>query len=178
MVYNGKSRLSWDKGPVDKTCEVTDIKNLATLKNYKLGLSITGILAVVLVMLPNILSLFLTPPNDVLAGNEASNQLLNVLENIGRFGLMISLCIVVNKSAPPQSRGVTIAAACSLLAYYALWIAYFLGSFTGLSLVGMAVFPSAFFLLIAWRLRNIFALGFATLFTITHVAITSGNFLF
>lgn len=157
---------------------VTFIKNALTLKNYKIGFSAIGIAAVALIMLPNAAYLFFTPPEDVLSGNEASFQLWNILENIGRFGLMISLCAVVNSAAPSQSRAFNISAVCLLLAYYALWIAYFAGTFSGLSLVGMAVFPAAFFLLIAWSRRNIFALAFAALFAITHIAITSANFIF
>lgn len=154
------------------------IKKIVTLKNYKIGLSLVGIIAVALVMLPNIVFIFYTPLNDVLSGNEASFWLWNVLENIGRFGLMATLCVVVNKAAPPQNRVGSIAAAALLLAYYALWVVYFTGAFNGVTLVGMALFPSAFFLLIAWRQRNLFALAFGALFAVTHIAITSSNFIF
>ena len=136
-----------------------------------------GIVAVILVMLPNAVYLFYTPANDPLSGNNASYWLWNTLENIGRFGLMTALCIVVNKTASSQSRIVTTASACSLIAYYVLWIAYFAGTVNGLSLVGMALFPSIFFLLIAWRLRNGLALAFAALFAVVHITITGSNFL-
>lgn len=152
-------------------------KSILTIKNYKIGLSLIGIIAVALIMLPNIVYLFRVPPNDVLSGNEASYWLWNVLENIGRFGVMISLCVVINKAAPQPSRAATIAAACLLLIYYALWAAYFVGAFSGLSLVGMAFFPSLFFLLIAWRQRNLIAFTFALLFAIVHIAVTGSNFL-
>ncbi|MCP1109527.1 hypothetical protein M2145_001534 [Lachnospiraceae bacterium PF1-21] len=147
------------------------------MKNYRLGLSRVGVIAVVLVMLPNLMYLFGAPPNDVLGNNSAGVTFLNFLENIGRFGLMIALCGVINKNTPIRNRVVTIAAICSLLAYYVLWIAYFTGNFNGISLVGMAVFPSAFFLLTSWRQRNIFAFAFAALFAVVHISITSCNFL-
>lgn len=147
------------------------------MKKYRLGLSRVGVIAVVLVMLPNLMYLFGVPPNDVLGDNSAGVTVLNVLENIGRFGLMIALCGVTNKNTPIRNRVVTIMAICSLLAYYVLWIAYFTGNFNGISLVGMAVFPSVFFLLTAWRQRNIFAFAFAALFAVVHISITRCNFL-
>lgn len=156
--------------------ERTFIRNILTMKNYKIGFSLMGIAAVALIMLPNAVYLFYTPPNDVLSGNEASYWLWNILENVGRFGLMITLCVVINKTAPTQSCVAGIVAACSVIAYYALWIAYFAGTFNGISLVGMAVFPSVFFLLIAWRQKNVFA--FAVLFATLHISITSSNYLF
>lgn len=147
------------------------------MKNYRLGFSWVGLIAVVLIMLPNLMYLFGAPPNDVLGDNSSVVMFWNVLENIGRFGLMIALCFIINKTTPTRNRVVTIAAICSLLAYYLLWIAYFTGRFNGISLVGMAVFPSVFFLLTAWRQRNIFAFAFAVLFAVTHISITGSNFL-
>lgn len=147
------------------------------MKNYRLGFSWVGLIAVVLIMLPNLMYLFGAPPNDVLGDNSSVAMFWDVLENIGRFGLMITLCFVINKTTPTRNRVVTIAAICSLLAYYLLWIAYFTGRFNSISLVGMAVLPSAFFLLTAWRQRNVFAFAFAVLFAIAHISITSYNFL-
>ncbi|MDL2233449.1 hypothetical protein LJC63_07710 [Ruminococcaceae bacterium OttesenSCG-928-L11] len=147
------------------------------MKNYRLGFSWVGLIAVVLIMLPNLMYLFGAPPNDILGDNSAISMFWNVLENIGRFGLMITLCFVINRTTPTRNRVVTIAAICSLLAYYALWIAFFVGRYSGISLVGMAVFPSAFFLLTAWRQRNVFAFAFAMLFAIVHIFVTSCDFL-
>lgn len=153
------------------------MKDMLHTKHYRFGLAWPGILAVVLVMLPNLLYAFYTPPNDVLRGNEAANWLWNALETVGRFGLMITLCIIVHSAAPAKSRVVTIGAIVSLLAYYALWAAYFAGTVHALALVGLAVFPSVFFLLTAWRQKNGFAFAFSALFAIVHICITWGNFL-
>lgn len=157
---------------------VIHIKEMRTLKNYRFGVSIAGIAAVVLVMLPNLAYLFLLPPTDPLAGNAAGHFLPDLLENIGRIGMMAALCVLVNRAAPPLGRPLAIALACLLIAYYALWIAYFAGAHSGLSLTLMAVLPSAFFLLTAYGLRNGVALGFASLFAALHIVITARNFLF
>lgn len=147
-------------------------------KNYKIGSSLIGITAVALIMIPNIVYLFATPPDDILSANETGYWLWNVLENVGRYGLMISLCIIVNKNTISKNAILNAAAICSLLLYYSLWTAYFKGIFNGLSLTGMAFFPSAFFLLMSWKLKNMIAFSFSLLFAIVHIAITSSNYLF
>lgn len=148
------------------------------MKNYKIGFSFVGIIAVILIMIPNILFLFITPPIDSLSSNEARFWLWNILENIGRFGMMISLCVIINKNDKRHNRVLDLTAIFLLLVYYVLWIAYFKGMQSGLGLAGMALFPSVFFLLISWKLRNMFAFSFSLVFAITHIAITSSNFLF
>ena len=127
--------------------------------------------------LPNTVYLFYTPPNDILSSNESSYWLWNTLENIGRIGLMVSLCIVVNTSAQYKNRCADAIAVCSLIGYYVLWAAYFIGVFNGISLVSMAVLPSIFFLLISWRQRNLFALIFSSIFAAVHITVTSYNFM-
>lgn len=74
------------------------------MRNYKIGFSFAGIIAVFLIMIPNILFLLITPPIDSLSSNEASFWFWNILENIGRFGTMISLCMITNKSDKRQNR--------------------------------------------------------------------------
>lgn len=148
------------------------------MRNYKIGFSFAGIIAVILIMIPNMLFLFITPSIDNLSSNEARFWLWNILENIGRFGMMISLCVITNKNGKRQNRVLDFTAIFLLLVYYVLWIAYFKGIQGGLGLVGMALFPSVFFLLISWKLKNMFAFSFSLVFAITHIAITSSNFLF
>lgn len=147
------------------------------MKQLKPGFSAVGLLAVALVMLPNVLYLFLSPPNDVLANSKAAFWLWNVLENLGRFGLMLALIFIVNTDGMIKRRLLFIMAACFLASYYTCWTAYFLGITSGLLLIGLAVFPTVFFLLAALLLRNMMAVGFSVLFGILHISITANNFL-
>ncbi|EOH80587.1 hypothetical protein [Enterococcus malodoratus] len=148
------------------------------MKNYRIGFSPIGLLTVCLVMLPNLLFLFITPPNNVLSQNESSFWLWNLLENVGRFGMMGSLCFILNRTPARKNSVLTMSALGSLILYFVLWGFYFAGISNGLMLVGLAVFPSIFFLLTAWKLRNPFALSFVALFALTHITITASNFLF
>jgi len=120
---------------------------------------------------------FATPVNDVLSNNEAKFWLWKVLENIGRFGLMITLCFVVNKKPKQRNQLFNISAISTLSAYYILWLLYFKGIFNGLTLVGLAVFPTIFFILVSRKTSNIFSTLFAVMFGFFHIAITSSNFL-
>lgn len=147
------------------------------MKTYKLGFSPIGCMAVLLVMIPNLLYFFAVPPSDVLSANEADFILWNVLENIGRFGTMLTLCVVVNQHNMRKVRYQDALAWGSLCVYVILWSLYFIGWFNGVSLVGLALFPSLFFMLVAWKLRNMPALLFAALFAVLHIGITCSNFL-
>ena len=148
------------------------------MKNLRIGFSPIGLLAVGFVMLPNVLSLFISAPVDALSQNQANFWLWHLLENVGRFGIMITLCAFINKNNPIKNRRVDVMAIGSLIIYYAFWGFYFSGHFNAWILVGMAIAPSIFFLLTAWKLRNPFALSFTLLFALFHSAITSSNFLF
>ncbi|MFQ7237434.1 MAG: hypothetical protein ACLRPU_21375, partial [Enterococcus hulanensis] len=91
---------------------------------------------------------------------------------------MASLCIIVNKIPMRKNQMLKISAVISLLSYFFLWGFYFNGIANGVMLTGMAAFPSLFFLLIAWKLRNTLACSFTLLFAFTHISITASNFLF
>lgn len=143
------------------------------MKNYRFGFSLLGIFAVCLVMAPNLLSLLSPPPSNVLDSNEAKCWLWNLLENIGRFGLMISLFVIVNRCPPRKNLVLDSCALIALISYFVLWGFYFAGTFNGLLLTGMAVFPSIFFLLVSWKLRNSLAVSFSLLFSVTHVLIAN-----
>lgn len=147
------------------------------MKNYRIGFSPIGVLAVCLIMLPNLLFLFVTPPINPLNHNEAGFWLWNLLENVGRFGMMITLCLIVNRMPMRKKSQLDFSALISLMIYFVLWGFYFSGITNGMMLTGMAVFPSIFFLLAAWKLRNPLAFSFAALFALTHIMITASNFL-
>lgn len=147
------------------------------MKNYRIGFSVLGLAAVSLVMLPNLVFLFITPPINPLNHNEAGFWLWNLLENVGRFGMMITLCIIVNRIPMRKKSLLDFSALISLMIYFVLWGFYFSGITNGMMLTGMALFPSIFFLLAAWKLRNALAFFFAALFALTHIMITASNFL-
>lgn len=147
------------------------------MKHYRFGFSPYGLLAVALVMLPNLLYVFAAPPNDVLAGNAASFALWNVLENIGRFALMAVLAFVRPTRTTRRKALPAVLALCALAAYYVLWALYFAGAVHSLLLLGLAVFPVLFFLGAALWIPNLPAFIPLALFGAVHIVITTANYL-
>ena len=148
------------------------------IKKYKFKLSWQGLLAVALVMFPNVFYLFLSVEQDPLAANSAAFWLWDVLENVGRFGVMISLIVLCRKAdVTTKMTGVCVIAIVALILYYVLWILYFTGNAGGMILTGLAVFPVVFFFCTALLRRNAPAQIFALLFGITHIAVTASNYL-
>lgn len=72
-------------------------KTTLRVKQLKIGLSKEGLLAVILIVLPNIVYMLLPSSNTALADSDSSYWIFNVLENIGRYGLMLTLIFIQNK---------------------------------------------------------------------------------
>lgn len=147
------------------------------MKAYRLGLSRPGLAAVLLVLLPNLLSLFLPPPADLLGANDAPFWLWNLLENLGRFGVMAALLFVLRRTPVRRGRGLLLSAGALLLAYYVLWGLYFAGLLQDPALLGLAVCPTLFFLLVSLWGGNLPAAAFSVFFGLLHIAITASNVL-
>lgn len=153
--------------------------NVEHMKNYRLRFSIKGFVAFSLIMIPNIIWMIIPPANDILAGNSSVRSILNIIMNASQW-LMVGLLIALtNKTGSNriQSKLIIIAAAFCLASYYILWGFYFIGLVNPWFLVGMAVFPSIYFIFVELWLRNFIAIIPSVVFGITHIAITCFNFL-
>lgn len=150
---------------------------LRDLKQLRLGFSPGGLLAFVLVMLPNLLWLLAPPPSDPLAANSAPSALLELLEHASQWVLVATLVLLVNRGKGRSSRVFLFAAALPLVGYYALWAAYYAGMSPAWLLLGLAVLPPLFFCLVSVWLRNWAALLPAVVFGIAHLAVTCFNYL-
>lgn len=123
--------------------------------------------------------MFLTPPNNILAENSSPIFILNILQQASQIA-MIGLLIVLKPRDSQLSGKIKWATGLALLClfiYYALWICYFIGYIHPLMLVGMAVFPVAYFFFVAIWLKNYPAIIPTILFGILHIGITSVNYL-
>lgn len=147
------------------------------IKRYAFGFSLGGLIICLLVMAPNIVWMLAPPANDPLAANSAVWPWLDIAESIARFATMISLVFVVNRKSEARTRTLAVSAAVCLGLYYVLWGLYFAGMASSWALLGMAVFPSCYFVLSALWMRNGIAALSAGIFGIAHIAITCGNYL-
>ena len=96
------------------------------MKKYKISFSIKGLVAVTLVMIPNILY-SLIPYNTNLLEYDEAFGVLDILENIFRVILIITLIGIVNTDNSQKIGGFeSISAYLFLSAYYLMWIMLFL----------------------------------------------------
>lgn len=130
-------------------------------------------------MLPNIVWAIFPPVNDVLSGNAVFAPALDVLENVGRIGLFVTLIIIVStqKVQGKSSAMLPRIALCMLAGYYVLWVCYYAGIAHPVVLMGMAILPSIYFILTTLQLKNYIATAFAVLFSACHIIISGFNFM-
>lgn len=150
--------------------------------NYKLGVSWTGLIIVLLAMLPNFFY-FIFPPVNVPAA-ASGTKWLDVIESICRIGFMMLLIFLTNSHKVNFRSPYIIFILVFLLLYYALWIKYFAGG-RDYQLLGqsflfvpgpMAVFPVVYFVLASLWLDNIPAGILTILFGIVHIIISYNSF--
>ncbi|MDF2542423.1 MAG: hypothetical protein K0S47_2141 [Herbinix sp.] len=149
------------------------------MKKYRFGFSPMGFFSFLLVMLPNIIWMINPPVNNPVAGNTASNPMIEIVQNVSQYSMIALLTILIHKENKRDRMNKVLLGVIlfCLLGYYALWITYYTGIIYPWVLVGLAVLPSLYFLLICIKLKNTVAIIPSIIFGITHVGITCSNFL-
>lgn len=143
-------------------------------QKYRFVFSVWGMAAFLLVMVPNILWAIFPPQTDPLAGNSSGVPFLNVLMSASQW-IMVAMLIFLKSNKESKSKGLMITAGGCLLTYWFFWILYYLGCAAPIIFVSLAVFPCAFFALVALWLGNLPALLPLAVFAILHIGITVGN---
>ncbi|MBK1813252.1 hypothetical protein JHL18_21760 [Clostridium sp. YIM B02505] len=149
------------------------------MKSYRLGFSLKGFVAFMVVMIPNIVWIIAPPVNDPIAGNNALYPIIDILLVASQV-IMIALLIIIIPNENMNSKSIKIyfkLACLCLLGYYVSWFCYYTGMVYPLMLVGMAVLPSIYFILIELWLKNYIAIIPSIIFGITHIAITCSNYI-
>ena len=142
---------------------------------YSFGFSWKGLLAFLLIMIPNIFYFFL--PNSAVSGSADSNHLIgDIIEHVSQAIFIILLMFLVNKRGSPMVSPYTVCMAILLLSYYVLWTFYFTGSKNLVILLGMAVLPVAYFVLAEIWLHNLPAIIPTAIFGFVHIIITYIDF--
>ena len=142
---------------------------------------IAGVIASVLILLPNLLYMAY-PPEDMPLHNGKAPLWLTVVENIGRFTCLIYPIIFGADTAIAIASGSIIVylMAAFILAYYILWARYFAHGRTFKLLfrplffipVPMAVFPAAYFLILSLLLQSPMMATAAVVFAAGHIPIS------
>ena len=138
-------------------------------------INLFGLIFVVLLLIPNIIYAIRHKGQT----NQCKNRLMNVLEQISRYGCMLLMVcnfgLMEFSFAFPSSFVLYfVGNGLLLLLYWGFWIAY--AKQPSLFLAGtLAVLPTLIFLISAVSLRHWLLLAFALLFGVSHLYVTVVN---
>ena len=148
------------------------------MKAYKLGFSGTGLILYALQLLPNILWLLMPPANDVLAENSSPYPAVNGIEGVFGILTVALLILLVNRDGGKNGRRFAVLAGLFLAGYYIAWIFYYQGvTAPWLLIIGIAAMPPLYFFFAGLWMKNYIVLVPCVIFGVTHIAITSANYL-
>ena len=134
-----------------------------------------GIAIILLMMVPNVI--FALRHRDM--ENKCKNRLINLLEQIGRYGCLVLMiiCIGLDKFGFGSVEDFLIylfGSALLLLAYFIFWILYG-KSPSRKKALALAIIPCCLFLLCGVTLRQWPLVVFAVCFCVCHVCVTLSN---
>ncbi len=134
-----------------------------------------GIAIILLMMVPNVI--FALRHRDM--ENKCKNRLINLLEQIGRYGCLVLMiiCIGLDKFRFGSAEDFLIylfGSALLLLAYFIFWILYG-KSPSRKKALALAIIPCCLFLLCGVTLRQWPLVVFAVFFCVCHVCVTLSN---
>lgn len=146
------------------------------MKKYKVGFSLKGLIAFLIIMFPNIFWMIVPPTNNFLSTNSSNIEALNIIMTVSQWAMVALLIFIVRKTVCPAKNFIykLICLLCIGI-YYLFWTLYYLNKTSPIIFIGMAVFTCAFFILfILWQ-KNYPALIPAIIFSLFHIAITVSN---
>lgn len=149
------------------------------MRKYRLRFSFKGAFIFFLAFLPTIIWMIYPPSLDPIAEITAPNLLWEQVERSSQI-IMVVLLITLIRKDPSIEKHVHIHlgfALVSLLGYYALWISYYAGVLAPWVYIGLAIFPTLYFLFSALWLENYLAIVPTLIFGIVHTTVTVSNFV-
>lgn len=148
------------------------------MKNFQFHFSLPGLLAFLLVMLPNLFWFAVPAANDVLRADSVTPG-LDAAASVCQVLLAAALVALENRTAGPfpRKKALAFSAAAALGGYYLAWGLYYCGSAGGPVILSLALLPCAALLLFALDRKNWFALAFTAVFTGCHLLASVKNFL-
>lgn len=138
-------------------------------------LNIFGLIMVILLLVPNII--YAVKFRD--AKNLCKNKVMNVLEQIGRYGSMFLMVFNVGLAEFGFSSGdafvvYVLGSIALMLAYWIIWIVFFVRQ-SMWNHMALAIIPTLLFLLSGCTLRHVLLIVTAIIFGIGHIYVTYVN---
>lgn len=147
------------------------------LKPYRFGFDIWGLILFLLVMLPNFIWFAVPAPNDVLRV-ESVTALADTIASVCQVLMVACLCFVINeRRGKLHFSPLVIAAIACVVVYYASWLLYYGGVATPWIVLLLTLPPCLAFIFFAIDRKNLPAVLFATMFTISHLIFAIVNFI-
>lgn len=148
-----------------------------TIKHYKMGFDLWGLLLFLVIMLPNFLWFALPAPNDVLRTSSvtpAADQIGQVFQVL----MVAALCVLRNTSRKQPVPGPHKAAVVlAVLLYYVGWLLYYAGITDAAVILILCLAPCMAFLLFSLARKNAAALLAAGIFLLCHLTYGVINFI-
>ncbi len=134
-----------------------------------------GLIAVILLLLPNII--YAIKYRD--AKNKCSNKVMNILEQVGRYACMILMVFCIGMDgfgfgSVGDFLIYLLGNSALLLLYWIVWILFFISQKPWKSMT-LAVLPAVIFLLSGITLRHWLLVVFAVIFAVAHIYVTYQN---
>lgn len=148
-----------------------------TIKNYKMGFDLWGMLLFLFIMLPNFLWFALPAPNDVLRVSSvtpAADQIGQVFQVL----MAAALCVLRNTSRKqPMKASYKAAVVLLVLLYFGGWLLYYAGITNAAVILILCLAPCMAFLLFSLARKNAVALLAAGGFLLCHLTYGVINFI-
>lgn len=147
------------------------------MRKYRFSFNFCGLLAFLLIMLPNFIWFAVPAPNDILCG-ESVTPVADSVGSVCQVLLVAALCMVVNREREKLRLTVLLAASavCGML-YYVGWILYYLGLTDPPVILLLTLTPCLALLFYAADRRNFIALVPGVIFTGCHLIYGIVNFI-
>lgn len=149
------------------------------IKNYKIGFSLTGLIAFIIPMIPNVFWAVLPPVSSSLPANDAAIPAIGVIGSICQSLMIAIQILLINKErkTTKSKKWIAAIALICLLGYLLSWVVYYKVTITPLLLLGMAVLPSIYFICVGLYLDNYLSIIPAVTFAVIHITTTAENYL-
>lgn len=138
-------------------------------------LNLFGLIFIVLLMIPNIIYALKIKGQK----NKCTNNFLNIMEQIGRYGCMFFMVFHVGKSEFGfYSVGAflvyLVGNAVLMISYWTIWMLYFIKQ-TYWKQIALAIIPTCIFLLSGIALSHYLLILFGVIFGVGHIYVTNKN---
>lgn len=153
------------------------MERTVTLKKYRLGFDIFGLLLFLLVMIPNFIWFAVPAPNDVLRV-ESITPIIDGIGSVSQVVFITAICILIRKDVDKvRFSKLIILSLAMVITYFMGWILYYSGIVNPIVIVLLTIPPCMAFIIYTLDRKNVIATIPAIIFTVCHVIYGVVNYI-